>query len=337
MYSLIRTVVLTCVLLLAIVAQSPSSVAAASGESKDAAVELGQSASVGDYELKVTGIDDNAKETILDEDDNNTEPAEGLAWFMISVDATYNGAEADSPAFALNYQVVGPSARGLVSQYLGCGTIPNDGFEIESMNPGDTVSFNVCWVVPQQDLGALVMYVDPLLGTNKGFVWFSLGNEPPTFSVPAIPDGVVSANSESDPAPLGSAGLTGQYLITVTGVNADATDYLMEADSFNEPPAEGNRFVLVSVSLTFLGDGIADSAVELSYDGIGESGTEYGTSADSCGIVPNDEHDNGDLFTGSVANYNICWEVSGEDADTLMLQITSYGDFSGESVWFGLQ
>ena len=336
MNSITRMVALMCVLLFSTIAIVPSPVAA-SGESKESPVELGQGATVGDYELKVTGIDENAKETILDEDDNNTEPAEGFAWFMISVDATYNGAEAESPAFAMSFQVVGPSARGLTSHYFDCGTIPNDGFEIESMNPGDTVSFNICWVVPHQDLGALVMYVDPLLGSNEGFVWFSLGNEPPTFAAPAIPDGVVSANTESDPAALGSAGLTGQYMITVTGVNADATDYLVEADSFNQPPADGNRFVLVSVSLTFLGDGIANSGVELSYDAIGQSGTEYSTAADSCGIVPNNEHSNGNLFTGAVANYNVCWEVSADDADSLMLQVSSYGDFSGEPVWFSLQ
>jgi hypothetical protein len=333
----IRVVALVCALLLSIAAQSHTSLAAGTGASAADAIEFGQAATVGDYEFTVTGIDDNAKETILETDDSNAEPPAGYAYFMASIDATNIGTEASGPAFSFTFQVVGPSARGLTSHYFDCGTIPNDGFEIESVNPGDSVTFNVCWVVPEQDLGALVMYVDPLLSSGEDIVWFSLGNDAPTFAAPVIPEGLVTANTEADPAAMGVTGQTGPYLITVTGTNPDATDQILEMDSFNEGPADGYRFVLINVSVTYIGDGVGDPGVELSYDGVGQSGTEYSTAADSCGIVTNDEFSTGDLFTGAVVTYNVCWQVAADDADSLLLQVASYGDGSGETVWFSLQ
>jgi hypothetical protein len=338
MSTLIRTVALACVLLLSLIGSSSSSIAAGTGESMDSSIEMGQAAQVGDYEVVVTGIDANATETIREADESNPAPAEGYAYFMASLDVTYKGAETGDPAYSLTFHVVGPSARGIMSQYGDCGmTIPNDGYLVETLNPGDKASFNVCWQVPQQDLGGMVMYVDPLLGTGEGIVWFSLGNAAPTFAAPAIPEGVVSANSEDDAAAVGVTGQTGEFLITVTGVQTDATETLVNADSFNEPPEEGNRYVLVTLSVTYLGEDVGETGVDLSYSGIGQSGTEYSINGDSCGIVPDSEFSTGDLFAGAVVSYNVCWQVAADDADTMLMKVMDYAHSGAEPVWFSLQ
>jgi hypothetical protein len=334
MKNMIRAIVLICVFTLSLSHFLP---AAASGPPLEGLVEAGQSATVGDYEITVTGIDDNANETIADADDSNAEPPEGYAYVVVAAEATYTGAETGSPAFELAFHVLGASGQGISSQYGACGTVPDDMFEGEELNPGDTASFNICWLVPAQDPAALVMYVDPLLGTGEGIVWFSLGMEPPVLSAPTVPEGVVTANAKDAAAAVGVTGQTGSYLLTVTGVETDATDTVVAMDSFNEPPADGYRYVVATVTVTYLGETVGDPELDLGLVAFGPDGTEYSTNADSCGVVDNDVMSTGDLFAGAVANVNLCWQVPADDAGALLLRVSSYGNDSGEPVWFTLQ
>jgi hypothetical protein len=317
--------------------RAPVTIAASTGTSAADSIEIGQIGTVGDYALTVAGFDPNATETLTGGDEGTPPPPEGSAYVMATFDATNNGAEASSPAFSFTFEVVGPSARGIMSHYLDCGTIPNDGFAVENVNPGETVTFSLCWVVPERDREGLILYVDPLLGTGEGIVWFSLGNAAPTFTAPAVPEGAVVANSEADPAAIGTTGQTDPYLISVTGANLDATEQVLEMDAFNEEPEDGNRFVLATIAITYLGDGVGDPGVDLAFTGVGASGTEYTPASDSCGIVVNDEHSTGDLFPGAVVSANVCWQVAADDAGTLLLRVASYGESSGEPVWFALQ
>jgi hypothetical protein len=336
MSSTFRVLVLLCLLT---VSQSIGSLpvhAASTGASMNDSVDMGQPAAVGDFEFTVTNIDDDARDAVLAEDDENAEPGEGLTFTMVSMDATNIGAEAASPAYAFAFRLVGASGHGAMSRYLGCGTIPNDGFAIEAVDPGDSVSFTMCWVVPDQDPGTQILYVEPVLG-GDGAVWYSLGNEPPTFTVPAVPDDVVSANSQADPVAVGSAGQTGAYLVTVTGANRDATSQVIEMDAWNEEPANGNRFVLMTVTTTYFGEHMGNPVMDLSFVGVGQDGTEYSTVADYCGVVVNDEMSAGQLFPGGSVASNLCWQVPAEEADMFLLRVTSYGDPGGEPVWFSLR
>lgn len=65
---------------------------------------------------------------------------------------------------------------------------------------------------------------------------------------PAEPDGT----SRENPLPLGSSVTSGDWTITINSVNLNANDLIV--DDFNEPPAEGNVYIMVNATVTYDGD-----------------------------------------------------------------------------------
>ncbi|MDN5820479.1 MAG: hypothetical protein L0H39_03220, partial [Brachybacterium sp.] len=91
---------------------------------------------------------------------------------------------------------------------------------------------------------------------------------------PVGPDSAVPLGSTF---PIRSTVLGGEVEVTVTAVDWDATEELHEANSFNEEPREGNRYLLLTVEGVYLGDGFdsvgAGNWIVVVY--VAEDGTEY--------------------------------------------------------------
>jgi hypothetical protein len=146
-------------------------------------------------------------------------------------------------------------------------------------------------------------------------------------------------SSRSDPVPLGKPGALGNgWMLTVTGVNADAAGAVLAADPNNKPPLEGFQYVLVSVSATYAGSGSSHLTPATTFRAIGVSGFAHSSSNSFCGTLPSPNLDltNPLVFGGgTIAGYAACWMVSKGDVPSLEMYYQPL--LGGPQVWFALR
>lgn len=147
--------------------------------------------------------------------------------------------------------------------------------------------------------------------------------------VPAteVPE-VAAVGTRDNPVPIGTAATVGKWEITVTAVNPNAADVVAAENQFNDPPAEGSNYVLISVKATYNGEDSGTFWVENSSKVLGTGGNTFD---DSCGVIPNPIMDAGETFAGATIDANMCFSVETAQLDgaTLIMEPSfSFGDDS---------
>ena len=142
----------------------------ADGTRKDP-IPVGQSADVGDgWTIKVTNVVADAYAVIAAENQFNDPPAPGQVFFLVRLEATYNGKDATSNTFSMDFSAVDD---GDVSyNTYSCGVIPEDLGGFDDIFQGGTISGNVCWAVDANKTASLVMYIET--GFSRDPVFFAL-------------------------------------------------------------------------------------------------------------------------------------------------------------------
>ena len=120
--------------------------------------------------------------------------------------------------------------------------------------------------------------------------------------------------------------------MVVLAVDTDAADEVLEKNQFNEPPVEGNRFVMWRIAVANAGEEVTASLGEVSFSVVGPSAVAYDAFA-NCGVVPDGLDVFRDVFAGGSLEGNLCWEVSNDDADALVLLVDEFS-FAGDRVIF---
>lgn len=156
----------------------------------------------------------------------------------------------------------------------------------------------------------------------------------PTTTIPATTTTTTMAvgGTFEDPVQPGDWVRVGTVDVVVLAVDTDATDDVLEENQFNDPPVEGNRFVMWRVAVSNAGDEATASLGEVSFSVVGPSAVAYDSFA-SCGVVPDGLDLFRDVFPGGSLEGNLCWEVSEDDADALVLLVDEFS-FAGDRVVF---
>lgn len=145
-----------------------------------------------------------------------------------------------------------------------------------------------------------------------------------------------NGESREDAIGVGRVGQVGDYDVTVISVTPDAADIVSEENQFNEPPTEGRQFFLARIAVTYNGSESGMPASELNFQAVGDSNVGYATFTDTCGVIPDESFEVSDLFEGGSAEFNVCWSVDSDDADSLVMYVEAFLDFDGDPVWFSL-
>lgn len=119
---------------------------------------------------------------------------------------------------------------------------------------------------------------------------------------------------------LGDTVTTGDMSITVVGVNLDAAGELTAEDDFVDPPAEGNRYVLVTVRVEHVGEGEETISVSASdYELTGSNNVVYDTfDEDSrCGFFSGEI--SGEMFPGGVVEGDVCFQVPAGETGLILI------------------
>lgn len=137
-------------------------------------IPVGKAVSVGDWTLTVERVQPDGTELVLMENQFNDPPLDGRQFFLIDVSATLQGEEASSVIADLSFKAVGQSNVAYSTYDPSCGVVPNElGFD--EVFPGGTLEGTVCFQVEEQDVGSLVMYVEPSFSfTDDDRAWLDV-------------------------------------------------------------------------------------------------------------------------------------------------------------------
>ena len=126
----------------------------------ESAVAIGESATVGGWELKVVAITPDGTDEVMEENRLNDPPPEGNQFFIASLEATYTGTESSTFWIDMRLKSVGDSRVAYEGIDAYCGVIPDNINDSGETFPGGTVTGNVCWSIQSTDAASLVMIVE---------------------------------------------------------------------------------------------------------------------------------------------------------------------------------
>ncbi len=128
-------------------------------------------------------------------------------------------------------------------------------------------------------------------------------------SASASASGTTSATAGADLLPLGTAAEVGEYSVTVSGVQLDATDAILGFNELNQAP-EG-QYVLVTLDVVYNGNEEGDPWLDLRTNFVGSDSRQYDESTCLAALdlqgpsVPT-------LENGGAAQYEVCMDVPAE-------------------------
>lgn len=117
-----------------------------------------------------------------------------------------------------------------------------------------------------------------------------------------------SLGTRENPVPLGTALSDADWTVTVNSVDLDADDAVAEANQFNEPPADGNVYILVNITATYTGDDPDGSSAWTTVDYVTASGNTI-DSADTYAVAPDSFDMLETLYSDASTTGNIVLEV----------------------------
>lgn len=119
---------------------------------------------------------------------------------------------------------------------------------------------------------------------------------------------VAGAGTRENPHPVGSVIESKDWRVVVNTITLAATDAVVAANQFNDPPAAGSEYILVNYSVTYIGDdanGQTPSFVSLEYvTADGRTVNSYDKS-----VVEPDPISSNALYKGGSATGNQAFEV----------------------------
>lgn len=116
------------------------------------------------------------------------------------------------------------------------------------------------------------------------------------------------AGTRENPHPIGSVIESDDWRVVVNSVTLAATDAVVAANQFNEPPAEGSEYVLVNYSTTYIGDDPDGQMPFVSIDYVTAAGTTV-NGLDNFVVAPEPIDSMSTLYKDGTATGNKAIEV----------------------------
>lgn len=130
---------------------------------------LGESATIGDYDVAVTSVVLNANEPIAAANQFNEAPTGQFV--LIELTVTYNGVEEGNPWIDLAPTFVGSDAR----QYDSCpAVLPKDAMDVPTLEKTGSATYQECFDVPAEAIQGGTIFLEPLFSLEDTRVYWSL-------------------------------------------------------------------------------------------------------------------------------------------------------------------
>lgn len=140
-----------------------------------------------------------------------------------------------------------------------------------------------------------------------------------TFS--ADPDSELG--SRNNPIALGGTVVVNNWRVQFTKVNKDALKLIMDADPYSSSSSAKERYLLVSLNATYIGDESSEPNSDLRFKAVGSKGNTF---SQSCGYFSGSFSQNEETFSGATVEGDLCFTV---DVDQITgATISIQGDYS---------
>lgn len=287
----------------------------------------------GGFVVSVDALDPDAAAALETSGGFVSEPEPGEQFVLVSLTVGFDGEEEPQTLSNLNAQIIGGTS-GVGVDNFGCGSFPTQLSSRQiKLFTGGVVTGDMCFAVPSDDIAGMQLSVEGSFGTDRTVV-FDPTVEAST-PVPVVgtsgpaPDGEYTADRQS-PSPLGEPVDVGEgWTITIRGAELDATETLLAAGEFNDPPPAGFVYTLVDMELMYNGSDESGSGFSVNVDVVGDSNV---TGDSNCGIfdIPDEIDRFADVFQGGSLAGNRCYLVDETDLDSLVV-FTSADFFSDDA------
>lgn len=147
---------------------------------------------------------------------------------------------------------------------------------------------------------------------------------PTTQQSTSIPSGL---GSKSNPIPIGATVRIGDWDFKIVSSVSDARQVVFAHNMFNDPPKSGHQFFMIKIQATYIGSTSDRLMWSFGFNLVGDSGVAYSRAQNSCGVIPDEISEAGEVFTDGTVSGNICWEVQTNDINSLIMFIDPYFSF----------
>ncbi len=140
--------------------------------SRSAPLALGETATVGDYEVTVVAVDPDATTEILEAQGYGELPEGGNVHALVRLDVTYTGADEGSPGFDLTVGMAGSDNRS----YDSCEVSPPESmFDEPDLLTGGRAEGSFCVTLPGDQAVEALVFVEEGFGFDDAKTWWSQG------------------------------------------------------------------------------------------------------------------------------------------------------------------
>lgn len=136
---------------------------------------IGTALEAGGWVVKVDEVVPDATDLVLAENMFNEPPAEGRQFLMARVTVQYNGDEEPVTLFGAPFEFSLFGSRGVEYTTFddSCGVVPEELDLFKELYKGGSVSGNLCWSVPSDEVDSLLLRVQIGL-VSQHEMWFAL-------------------------------------------------------------------------------------------------------------------------------------------------------------------
>jgi hypothetical protein len=160
-----------------------------------------------------------------------------------------------------------------------------------------------------------------------------------TEAVETAEEAPAEVGTRNSPGPIGTpveiADVSGNpnYTVVIGAVNLDANAAIAAENQFNAPPTPGNQYILVPVTITYVGTTTGAPAYEVDVAFVSAAGTTHSTF-DASVVAPTPLNSVNELYPGAVATGNVAILVPSADIAAGALTVGTL--FGGEKTFVAL-
>jgi hypothetical protein len=131
--------------------------------------------------------------------------------------------------------------------------------------------------------------------------------------------------SRNNPIALGNPVEVNEWKVQVESVNKDAVEVVMASDPYTSKPSAKERYVLLNLKATYLGEESGEPSSDLRFKIVGSKGNTF---AQSCGYSADSFDNNGETFSGASVKGTLCFTVDANQISGATISVQS--DYSGD-------
>ncbi|MDC4233729.1 DUF4352 domain-containing protein [Actinomyces sp. B33] len=148
------------------------------------------------------------------------------------------------------------------------------------------------------------------------------------------PAGSQAGATRDNPVALGTMLSSKDWQVTINSVDLDAAALLTEENMFNEPPADGETYILINMTATYIGDEAGGATPWASVDYVSPEGKSYDTTTKFL-IAPESFDRMSTLYNGASTTGNIAIAVPSANVEAGVLAVQA--DILSDKVFVAVQ